>query len=139
MAGESKVAYEVDIQPGLCLDFINETDKIRIFGNLLDNALEACGKLSPGEDRWIRVQARPIKNVCSSGNQKLHGSGTYGRGPVRQKASRPRTRNRPFERAGRAPINITALCIWILRIISLSSLRCSPWSLPATYDRKTAF
>ncbi len=49
MAGESKVAYEVDIQPGLCLDFINETDKIRIFGNLLDNALEAAGGCGNGE------------------------------------------------------------------------------------------
>ena len=48
MAGESKVAYEVDIQPGLCLDFINETDKIRIFGNLLDNALEAAGGCGNG-------------------------------------------------------------------------------------------
>ena len=92
MAGESKVAYEVDIQPGLCLDFINETDKIRIFGNLLDNALEACGKLSPGEDRWIRVQARPIKKcflleiknctdlehmdaVRSAGKHPVHGHG----------------------------------------------------------------
>ena len=39
----------MDIQPGLCLDFINETDKIRIFGNLLDNALEAAGGCGNGE------------------------------------------------------------------------------------------
>lgn len=49
MARESGVGYEVDIQPGVCLDFLNETDKIRIFGNLLDNALEAAGRCGSGE------------------------------------------------------------------------------------------
>ncbi len=34
MTGESGIVYKVDIQSAICLDFLNETDKIRIFGNL---------------------------------------------------------------------------------------------------------
>lgn len=36
------IRYEVMIQPGVELEFLRETDKIRIFGNLIDNALEAA-------------------------------------------------------------------------------------------------
>ena len=41
MAKKKRSWYEVMIQPGVELEFLRETDKIRIFGNLIDNALEA--------------------------------------------------------------------------------------------------
>ena len=40
-AKKKGIRYEVMIQPGVELEFLRETDKIRIFGNLIDNALEA--------------------------------------------------------------------------------------------------
>lgn len=39
---EKDIRYKVDIQPGVDLNFINDIDKISMFGNLLDNALEAA-------------------------------------------------------------------------------------------------
>ncbi len=54
MAGESGIVYKVDIQPAVDLEFLNETDKIRIFGNLLDNALEAAGECREGK-RYVKA------------------------------------------------------------------------------------
>ena len=48
MALGAGIKFQVDIQPGLDLDFIKDTDKIIIFGNLLDNALEAAAEVSGG-------------------------------------------------------------------------------------------
>lgn len=42
------IRYEVTVQPGIELGFLYETDKIRIFGNLIDNALEAAEKCEKG-------------------------------------------------------------------------------------------
>lgn len=42
------ICYEVQVQPDAQIDFISETDKIRIFGNLMDNALKAAGECEAG-------------------------------------------------------------------------------------------
>lgn len=42
------IRMEIVVEPGISLQFINETDKIRLFGNLLDNAVEAAGKCENG-------------------------------------------------------------------------------------------
>lgn len=91
LAEKNSILWECDVQiPPAC--GIPEFDLCVLFGNLLDNALEACRKLSPGEDRWIRVQARPIKKcflleiknctdlehmdaVRSAGKHPVHGHG----------------------------------------------------------------
>lgn len=41
-AKDLRVEYHVEVQPGLDLDFLDDMDKIIMFGNLLDNALEAA-------------------------------------------------------------------------------------------------
>ncbi len=42
------ICYEVQVQPDVQIDFISETDKIRIFGNLMDNAVKAAGECENG-------------------------------------------------------------------------------------------
>ena len=42
MARKLGVKYQLDIQTDVEIEFICEEDKIRMFGNLLDNALEAA-------------------------------------------------------------------------------------------------
>lgn len=42
------INYHVDIQPGMDISFIDDLDIVSIFGNLLDNALEAAGECSEG-------------------------------------------------------------------------------------------
>lgn len=43
--------------------FIESMDLCSVFGNALDNALEACAKLPDREDRWIRVKSAVIGGV----------------------------------------------------------------------------
>ncbi len=40
---------------------INEFDFCVLFGNILDNALEACGRMRSGECRFISIQAKTVK------------------------------------------------------------------------------
>ena len=42
------------------LGFVSDTDLCTIFGNALDNAIEACEKVEPKEDRAIRVKSELI-------------------------------------------------------------------------------
>lgn len=42
------IKFEADVQPGVSLDFVSETDKIRIIGNILDNALDAASLCEKG-------------------------------------------------------------------------------------------
>ncbi len=42
------IRYDVNVRPDAQIDFISETDKIRIFGNLMDNALKAAGECEEG-------------------------------------------------------------------------------------------
>jgi hypothetical protein len=59
-AEEENVKWECDVQiPKECL--INEFDLCVLFGNMLDNALEACGRIQKGECRFINIQAKTVK------------------------------------------------------------------------------
>lgn len=66
MAEDKKITWECDVQiPKRC--HINEFDLCILFGNILDNAVDACGRLS-GEGRgqglqpFIRVRAGAVKS-----------------------------------------------------------------------------
>ena len=59
-AEEENVKWECDVQmPKECR--INEFDLCVLFGNMLDNALEACGRIQKGECRFINIQAKTVK------------------------------------------------------------------------------
>lgn len=59
-AEEENVKWECDVHmPKECC--INEFDLCVLFGNILDNALEACGRMQRGECRFINIQAKTIK------------------------------------------------------------------------------
>lgn len=45
---EKALCYNVTVSPGLSLDFIQDIDKISMFGNLLDNAVEAADRTGHG-------------------------------------------------------------------------------------------
>ncbi len=47
-AKKAGVRFHLEVSPSVSLDFVSETDKIRIFGNLLDNALEAAKLCTDG-------------------------------------------------------------------------------------------
>ncbi len=59
-AEEENINWECDVQmpKGCC---INEFDLCVLFGNILDNALEACGRMQGGECRFINIQAKTVK------------------------------------------------------------------------------
>lgn len=68
LAEEKGIGWECDVRiPNRCR--VNEFDLCILFGNLLDNALEACGRLQQkgkekgqGEPPFIRVQAQTVKS-----------------------------------------------------------------------------
>lgn len=60
-ARENQTAWECDVQiPKNCE--INEFDFCVLFGNILDNALEACRKMEEGAEKFIHIQGRMVKN-----------------------------------------------------------------------------
>ncbi len=65
MAGRKNITWECDVQiPRQC--GLNEFDLCVLFGNLLDNAVEACERLQEGEGHgstgcYIHVYARAVK------------------------------------------------------------------------------
>lgn len=60
MAISKNIVWECDVSiPGKCC--INEFDLCILFGNILDNAVEACERLNCGEYRFINIQAKIIK------------------------------------------------------------------------------
>ena len=59
-AGERAIQWECDVQAPKEGD-INEFDLCVLFGNILDNAIEACERLRCDEYRFIHVQARTVK------------------------------------------------------------------------------
>ena len=60
LAEEENIKWECDVQmpKGCC---INEFDLCVLFGNILDNALEACGRMQRSECRFINIQAKTVK------------------------------------------------------------------------------
>ena len=59
-AKEGNIQWECDVQiPKECC--INEFDLCVLFGNLLDNALNACERMQRGEGRFIHIQAKTVK------------------------------------------------------------------------------
>lgn len=59
-AEEKNVRWECDVQiPKACC--MNEFDLCVLFGNILDNALEACERLQCGEPRYVSIQAKTVK------------------------------------------------------------------------------
>lgn len=59
-AKRNGVEWECDIQipAARC---VNEFDLCVLFGNLLDNALEACERLQSGESRFVSIKAKTVK------------------------------------------------------------------------------
>ena len=54
------IKWECDVRmPKECC--INEFDLCVLFGNILDNALEACGRMRGDECRFINIQAKTVK------------------------------------------------------------------------------
>lgn len=59
-AEKRKISWECDVQiPKPCP--MDEMDLCVLFGNLLDNAMEACERLPKKEKRFIEVQAQQVK------------------------------------------------------------------------------
>lgn len=59
-AENGNILWECDVQiPKECR--INEFDLCVLFGNLLDNAVEACVRLLTQDNRFIRIQAKTVK------------------------------------------------------------------------------
>lgn len=59
-AEEESIKWKCDVQMPKGY-FINEFDLCVLFGNILDNALEACGRMRCGESCFINIQARTVK------------------------------------------------------------------------------
>lgn len=60
-AEQNSISWECDVQiPKTCR--INEFDLCILFGNLLDNAIEACRRPDCSAQRFINVQAKTVKN-----------------------------------------------------------------------------
>ena len=59
-AEEENIKWECDVQ--MPKEYgLNEFDLCVLFGNILDNALEACGRMPGGECRFINIQAKMVK------------------------------------------------------------------------------
>ena len=60
IAEEKHILWKCDVQMS-GLGGIDEFDLCVLFGNILDNAVEACERLGNGRERFIDIQARIIK------------------------------------------------------------------------------
>lgn len=60
IAEKKHILWKCDVQMS-GLDGIDEFDLCVLFGNILDNAVEACERLGNGRERFIAIQARIIK------------------------------------------------------------------------------
>lgn len=60
LANEKNIKWECDMQmPKECS--VSEFDLCVLFGNILDNALEACGRMRCDENCFINIQAKTVK------------------------------------------------------------------------------
>lgn len=79
IAAEKRVSYSVQIQSGIDFSFIGEMEKIVLFGNLLDNAIEAASTVEEGYvmvDFYMGNQALMvlrIENNYGTKPEKKHG------------------------------------------------------------------
>ncbi len=60
-ANEKNIKWECDVQIPKDIYSIREFDLCVLFGNILDNALEACGRMRNGESCFINIQAKTVK------------------------------------------------------------------------------
>ncbi|MCH5250533.1 MAG: sensor histidine kinase [Lachnospiraceae bacterium] len=60
LAEEKKIMWECDVQIPR-LSHINEFDLCIMFGNILDNALEACEKIRYSDNKFINIQSKIVK------------------------------------------------------------------------------
>ena len=79
-AENQKIRWECSVDPPDGFGFW-EFDLCVLFGNLLDNAIAACGRIPEGEDRFLRIRARTVKRcflleVKNSAGRKEGTSGT---------------------------------------------------------------
>lgn len=92
IAEEKHILWKCDVQMS-GLGGIDEFDLCVLFGNILDNAVEACERLGNGRERFIDIQARIIKRYFllevknsadveanekrrAAGGEYMHGIGT---------------------------------------------------------------
>lgn len=60
-AEQNDILWECDVRiPRSCV--IDEFDLCVLFGNLLDNAVEACDRMSADKDRFINIQGNVVKS-----------------------------------------------------------------------------
>lgn len=62
-AKERQIELDIFVEDALDLDFIQDVDKISMFGNLLDNAMEAAGECEEGK-RKINIRMFMGNNHC---------------------------------------------------------------------------
>ena len=69
---DKKIEYQFDVDYSKC-EFIDVIDTCSIFSNLLDNAIEACDKITQGK-RFIRIKGNKINNffVIKCENSKIN-------------------------------------------------------------------
>lgn len=60
MAKENNIIWECDVQMPKW-SHINEFDLCILFGNILDNALEACGRLRYSDNKFINIHSKVVK------------------------------------------------------------------------------
>lgn len=69
---DKKIEYQFDVDYSKC-EFIDVVDTCSIFSNLLDNAIEACDKITQGK-RFISIKGNKINNffVIKCENSKIN-------------------------------------------------------------------
>ena len=74
MAEDQKIQFDVEVQVGIDFEFIEETDRIVLLGNLLDNAVEGAAKAKDGYvrvDIYMGNNALLITRIENNHNTKL--------------------------------------------------------------------
>lgn len=79
MAENQKVQFDAEVRVGVDFGFIEETDRIVLLGNLLDNAIEAAAKAKDGYvrvDIYMGNNALLITRIENNHNTKLKKKGS---------------------------------------------------------------
>lgn len=78
IAEDQKIQFDVEVQVGIDFEFIEETDRIVLLGNLLDNAIEGAAKAKDGYvrvDIYMGNNALLITRIENNHNTKLKKKG----------------------------------------------------------------